>query len=215
MKIIIYGAGGNGKEIVDLYYAINENYDSDSIVFIDDFRSETHFYNCPMFTFQNIEKFNKDEYHFVIAIGEVKARTLLYNKMIAHGFKPASLIHPDVFISNSANIGEGFVARKGCFISSNAKIGENVNLQHYVVIGHDSIIGKNCQISSFTDIAGGVSIGNDVFVGLNAMVKEKLVIGNNCIISMGSIVMQSIQDNLVVMGNPARVIKYSDGKVFK
>lgn len=37
---------------------------------------------------------------------------------------------------------------------------------------------------------------------------EDISIGNNVIVGAGSVVVKSIPDNVVIAGNPARIIKY-------
>ena len=59
-------------------------------------------------------------------------------------------------------------------------------------------------------------IGKAVYLGIGAMIKEGAYVGDNAIVSMGSIVMQDVPAQAVVMGNPARVIrKNTDGVIFK
>ena len=49
-------------------------------------------------------------------------------------------------------------------------------------------------------------IGNNVFVGINSIILMGSHIGNNVIIGAGSVVSGSIPDNVVIAGNPAKVI---------
>lgn len=49
-------------------------------------------------------------------------------------------------------------------------------------------------------------IGNNVFIGMNSTILMGTSIGNNCIVGAGSIVAGIFGDNLVIAGNPARII---------
>lgn len=53
-------------------------------------------------------------------------------------------------------------------------------------------------------------IGNNVFIGMNAIVLMGSHIGNNVIVGAGSVVSGVIPDNVVVAGNPARIIRTLD-----
>lgn len=53
-------------------------------------------------------------------------------------------------------------------------------------------------------------IGNNVFIGMNSIILMGSQIGNNVIIGAGSVVSGTIPDNVVVAGNPARIIKSLD-----
>ena len=53
---------------------------------------------------------------------------------------------------------------------------------------------------------GFTKIGNNVFIGMNAIVTMGSLIGDNVIIGAGSIVSGIIPSNVVVAGNPAKII---------
>ena len=56
------------------------------------------------------------------------------------------------------------------------------------------------------DFFGRVVIGNNVYIGNNAQVMPGVTVGSNVLIAAGSIVTKSVPDNVVVGGNPARII---------
>ena len=54
--------------------------------------------------------------------------------------------------------------------------------------------------------AGKVTIGNNVFIGMQTTILKGVKIGNNVIIGANSLVNKDIPNNVVVAGNPAKVI---------
>ena len=54
--------------------------------------------------------------------------------------------------------------------------------------------------------SGKVTIGNNVFIGMNSTILKGVSIGNNVIIGANSLVNKNIPDNVVVAGNPCRII---------
>ena len=54
------------------------------------------------------------------------------------------------------------------------------------------------------------TIGNNVFIGMNAIILMGTQIGDNVIIGAGSVVNGTIPSNVVVAGNPAKVIRTLD-----
>jgi acetyltransferase-like isoleucine patch superfamily enzyme len=55
--------------------------------------------------------------------------------------------------------------------------------------------------------AGKTIIGDNVFIGMNSIILMGTSIGNNVIIGAGSVVSGTIPDDVVVAGNPAKVIR--------
>lgn len=57
-----------------------------------------------------------------------------------------------------------------------------------------------------------ITIGNDVWIGGSAVVCPGVTIGDNVIVAAGSVVVKDVPDNVVVGGNPARVLRSLDPK---
>lgn len=60
------------------------------------------------------------------------------------------------------------------------------------------------------DTFGKIKIGNNVYIGNCALILPGVTIGNNVIIAAGSIVTKSFDNNVIIGGNPARVISTID-----
>lgn len=56
-----------------------------------------------------------------------------------------------------------------------------------------------------------VDIGENVFIGVNAIILKGSKIGNNCVIGAGAVVSGEFEDNCVIAGNPARVVRKLEG----
>lgn len=53
-----------------------------------------------------------------------------------------------------------------------------------------------------------VVIGDNVWIGGNSVIVPGVTIENNVVVAAGSIVVNDIPDNVVVGGNPAKIIKH-------
>jgi len=59
---------------------------------------------------------------------------------------------------------------------------------------------------------GGVTIGHDVWVGARAMILSGVTIGHGAVIGAGALVAKNVDSYAIVVGNPARVVKFRFSK---
>lgn len=79
--------------------------------------------------------------------------------------------------------------------------------QGVIILSHD--YSRSVLRRVYGEVIGEAKktkIGDNVFVGINSIILMGSTIGNNVIIGAGSVVHGNIPDNVVVAGNPARVI---------
>lgn len=53
-----------------------------------------------------------------------------------------------------------------------------------------------------------------IWIGVNVTILPGVTIGENAVVGAGAVVTKDVPDNAVVVGNPARVIKYLDKEKF-
>lgn len=88
------------------------------------------------------------------------------------------------------------------------EIGDDVQITRGVTIlthGYDWSVLKG-KYGEICGSAGKVKIGNNVFIGMQATILKGVTVGNNVIIGANSLVNKDVPDNVVVAGNPARII---------
>lgn len=109
-----------------------------------------------------------------------------------------------------------------CDIMPQTIIGEHTRFPHAglgVVISTDAVIGKNCVVSKGVVIGGrsGIQnvpkIGDNVLIGANATIIGPVTIGNNAQVGAGAVVVHDVPPNAVVVGNPAKIVKYLENTV--
>lgn len=115
-------------------------------------------------------------------------------------------------------ISEKAKRKTGIEIHPGATIGKNLFIDHGmgVVIGETCIIGDNVTLFHGVTLGGTgkekgkrhPTIGNNVFIGSGAKILGNITIGNNVKIGANSIILESIPDNVTVVGIPGKIIKH-------
>lgn len=88
-------------------------------------------------------------------------------------------------------------------------IGNNVTIATGAkFITHDNSI---CKVDNrYTDFFGKIVVGDNVFIGAYSIILPGVTIGNNSIVASGAVVTKSIPSNVIVGGNPAKIISNID-----
>lgn len=111
-------------------------------------------------------------------------------------------IEDQVEIGSSTVIARGTIAETR--ISRNCKIDDNV------FIAHNVFLGENCVVIANAEISGSVVVGRNSWVGPASTIIQGLQIGQNSLIGIGSVVIKDVEENAVVAGNPARILRKQD-----
>ena len=151
-----------------------------------------------------------------IAVGEPTTRKKLRKKDLDAGLHLSTVISPKAFVSESSSIGAGCIVAPFCSVQARSHIGENVAINTAAIVGHDVIVEQDCCLSSMINLGGATKVGAGSYIGMGALVKEGLTIGHTTIVGMGSVVYTDVPDEVVCVGNPARVSRRNtDKRVFK
>ncbi len=119
----------------------------------------------------------------------------------------ATLIDPSVFIAPGVRMGGGCVLYPNCFLGAGAVLGAHVFALSACIINHDDVIGDHTVLASQVALAGYVHVEPDCYLGQSCTVRQYLRIGRGALVGMGAVVVRDVPANVVVAGNPARVLR--------
>lgn len=208
MKIVIFGAGGHGRVVLDILrqsqqYEVVGFLDSnkalhgkivDGLPVLGDISRLSHLYR------ESIKG-------AIIAIGDNKVRREFARIVKENGFCLINAIHPDSSIAHSAQVGEGVVIAAGSIICTHAKIGNNTIINTGAIVEHECTIEDNVHIAPGVRIAGQTLVRDGTFIGIGSTIVAVLKIGKNSVIGAGSVIIEDVPDNVTVVGVPGKVIK--------
>lgn len=127
----------------------------------------------------------------------------------------------------SADETTGVQAPFYCDYGYNIQIGKNFYVNFNAIfldvcpikIGDNCMFGPNVQLYTAThpinpiernsgyEYGKPITIGNNVWIGGGAIVYPGVSIGDNSIIAAGAVIVKDVPNNVIVGGNPAKVIK--------
>ncbi len=214
---LIFGAGGLGVEVADIWRRARLSGTGEQLLFIDDFKAGSGCVTDVKVVSLTQAASDYAGHSFVIALGEPADRARLWGQLKQLGLVPrGSLADPGSIVSNHATVGAGTIISQFTTVAARAVVGENVSLNVASIVGHDVTVEDHCVISSMVNLGGASTIRTGSYVGMGAIIKEKITIGANSIIGMGAVVHTDIPDGVIAVGNPARVVRRNDNqKVFR
>ncbi|HGH6028009.1 TPA: sugar O-acetyltransferase [Vibrio mimicus] len=107
------------------------------------------------------------------------------------------------------HVGENFYANFGCVILDVAevRIGDNCFIAPQVGIYTATHPIDPIQRNSGLEFGKPIRIGNNCWIGGHATINPGVTLGDNVVVASGAVVTKSFGSNVVIGGNPARVLK--------
>lgn len=210
-KVVILGAGGFAREVLDIFMAqnaISKQYDI--LGFIDENptkRGETLNGLPVLGTFDWFSTVDKETIRVICGVGNTQSRKKMVAKASEIGLKFCNIIHPTAVLTTFVSLGKGVVITAGSIFTNNIKIGNHVHINLDCTIGHDSIIEDFCTIAPGVHISGNVHIKEGCDIGTGAVIIQGITIGEWSIAGAGCVITKDIPPNVTVVGVPAKIIK--------
>lgn len=201
-KLLILGAGGHGKVILDLSLRADR---WDEISFLDDRDIGTHILGYSLIG-KIKDYIDYREYtHAIVAIGNNDTRLRLTKELVEIGYEVPTLIHPSAIVSPFSRIGVGSVVLPQAVIHTSAQIGSAVIINSGAIIEHDCQIDDGVHLSPRATLGGGVKIGEKSWIGMGANIIQEMSIGREVTIGAGSVVINHVGDGALVVGVPGKM----------
>ncbi len=208
-KIILIGGGGHCKVVISILKKL-DNFEIAGIV--DNYKVGSLINGIKIIgTDDDLRDIYKSGIHnALITVGSIKDNTKryrLFNMAREIGYKFPIIISPEAIVDESIKINEGTIIMPGSILSIDSSIGKNCIINTGAIIEHDCKIGNHCHVAPGVHISGAANIGELSFIGIGATIIQQIKIGKNVTIGAGSVVIKDIPDNIITLGNPAKIIK--------
>jgi len=157
--------------------------------------------------------------------------------------KAGAIVYAGVTIGKNCFIGHNTIIRENTIIGDNTNISHLVVIEGSVKIGSGCAIHPQCYIPEYTEIGNNVfmaafcgmandtemvfqrphlittkfrgpKIEDNVRVGCGVLLGANIIIGKEAVIGMGAVVINDVASGTLVVGSPAKFMRFVDERTF-
>jgi sugar O-acyltransferase (sialic acid O-acetyltransferase NeuD family) len=203
--MLIFGAGGHARKVITIAGRLNLKVDG--LVSTEPPGTVIHGHTVLGYLTHYLESTDLLAMRTHIAIGENSVRHRIYTTIQSHADKLLSLISTASTVASDALIGNGTFVGDGAVVQTGARVGICTLIDTAAILEHDVVTGNFVTISPGAVVCGASIVRSGAILGAGATVIEKVTIGENSLVGAGSVVLHDVEPNVVVVGNPARVLR--------
>jgi UDP-3-O-[3-hydroxymyristoyl] glucosamine N-acyltransferase len=111
----------------------------------------------------------------------------------------------NVVIGDRVEVGANCCIDRGTM--SDTVIGDGCKIGNLCNVAHNVKLGRNVRLVVGVNIAGSTTIEEGVYVAPGGVINNQVTVGKDSLVGIGSVVLGSIEDNKVVVGVPAKVLR--------
>ena len=204
--ILIFGAGGHGQVVADIFRARRSAGLVDTVTaFLDD-DPRRHGEVQAGSRVLGATALVATEPHdgVVVAIGDNRTRARLFEFLTASGEVAAVAEHPRSIVAEDVVVGAGTMICAGAVINTGSAIGANTIVNTGATVDHHAAIGEHVHIGPGAHLGGEVRVGEGALIGIGAVVLPRLTVGAWSTVGAGAVVTCDVPPGVTVAGVPAR-----------
>lgn len=208
--LLVFGAGGHAREVLELVRCINERAPTFELLgFVDDDpnRQGRDVKHLPVMPRDAALRRLPSGGQVVLALGSSAARRRAAGWLDAAGISSPVLVHPSAWVGRDVALGPGTQVAAGAMVSTDVVCGRHVILNQGTTVAHDVVLEDFATVAPGARLSGAVRVGEGADVGTGAVVIQGRTIGAWSVVGAGAVVVRDVPSNTTAVGVPAKVIK--------
>lgn len=200
--ILIYGAGGHAKSVMEIIIQQNK-YILAGILDDNPALAGSRVLNTVVIGTQSLlpKLFEKGISEVVNCVGgilDISIRVRIFELLKNAGYSFPEIIHSRACIEQSAKISPGVQVFANAYVGAEALLEEKCMVNTNGVVSHDCIIGAYTHIAPGALLAGHVRVGEQTLVGMGVTTAIGVKIGSRVRIGNGAIILADVPDKMVI-----------------
>ena len=200
--IIIYGAGGHAKAVMEMAQAIAA-FRIAGIIDDNQALTGTSVLGIPVLGTRDLlpdlfEQGIRLAANGVGGIIDINTRVKLFDRLAGYGFAFPILRHPRATVEPSAQIFDGVQVFANAYVGSSTLLHERCMVNTGAIVSHDCEIGSYTHIAPGAMLAGHVHVGEKALVGMGVTTAIGITIGSGARIGNGAILLADVPARAIV-----------------
>ena len=208
--LVIFGAGGLGREVLLLVQQINDAQPTWEVRGFYDDRAPAAptVAGLPYLGTAADLNSSSEPLAVAVAVGSSAGRAGVVARLTSAQLTFPSLVHPGVALHPRQRValGEGCLIQQSCVLTCDIALGRFVLLNLGCTVGHDAELADFCSLMPHANVGGAARLASGVYLGTNATVIQGVRVGENTIVGAGAVAVRDLPANITAVGVPARAI---------
>ena len=209
--LVIFGAGGMGRETLVLLRQLNEARPSwDVLGFYDDEPPATPIVaGLPYLGSCAALNATTQPLAVAVAVGSPRGRAAVVGKLTSTLLHFPVIVHPEVALQPYQRIvlGEGCIIQQGVRLMTDLTLGRFVFVNAGSILGHDAVLEDFASLMGHVDLSGGAYLETGAYLGTKATVIQNIRVGAYAVLGAGAVAVRDVPAHATAVGVPARVVK--------
>jgi sugar O-acyltransferase (sialic acid O-acetyltransferase NeuD family) len=185
-SIFVYGAGGQGRVVVDTLQNGREAFGV--TVMIDD-NLGLHGRRMLGHLVRGSDAISRER--GFVAIGDNSSRMRIVSRFRG---RLVTIVHRTAFVAADVPLGEGTIVMAATVVNVGSRIGSGVIINTGATVDHDCVIGDGVHIACGSHLCGGIQVGEGALLGAGTVVTPGVRIGSHSFIHAGQTVTRDVPD---------------------